>query len=284
MANYLQVSSNDSLSHRALPGSPDTLCGKLIADEIQPRDHSVDQKTHPNTNWLDQPLVCDICEALSNQGAFLNTGAELQRRVKDEYGNSARPGQWTEPGFDNPVDDDTTPSNNMVGRTTLNKPPVPLRADSNPATPPSQNGHYGSARMATNWTRDGIPIEDGFNVVISKEEAARIPFLDFARVSVSEKRECPDCKDSHWLSKIASCDTCGTMKCINCMEDVGPSQFLGICKTCAGADSDLAYESIYEDQVTDQDRFLRYQLGDDDTSVSDAESLFLPDAGEIQGY
>lgn len=138
---------------------------------------------------------------------------------------------------------------------------------------PGSDPQPGMEREATNWTRDGAPIEDGFTVMITKEQAARTPFLDYSRVSVSERRECPDCGERHWLNRISSCTGCDGLKCSGCMETIQLDGFLGTCKKCAGADSDLSYETNYEDSFGDADRYLTYIMQDDDTET---DPFFLP--------
>jgi len=436
MANYLDVLSNDELSHLALSGSPETLCGKAIADEVQPRDRSVDQHKNPNTDWLVQSLPCDICHTLSSGDSFLKENARIVEagrecphcqdgfdptgnlcwecggagwldganedpysilgipqdisvenlhgtKVADAYDALRRDREvadWftaNERFATGPADEEEEDeAGNKQKPGGWSKAPLAYNADSNPATPPRKGPHFGDpatkvaaaptcqacgylntsgmsrcpscgfeggeagriqqtedrperyrveqtdegpqevsktaaevyyscpecghdrlpgyqcqegydgncscstcsglAKTATNWTRDGEPIEEG-TVIISTEEAARTPFLDFNRVSVSDRRECPDCLESHWLSKIASCDNCNTMKCVNCMESI--NAFFGMCKKCASADSDLAYEVSYEDASADQDRYLSYMLRDEgDVEV---DSLFLPDSDEV---
>lgn len=140
-----------------------------------------------------------------------------------------------------------------------------------------QDAHFirqRQSKVATNWTRDGQAIEDGEVVTIDKAQASRTPFLDYTRVAVSEKRECPDCHEGVWVSKVAGCDSCGEIKCQNCMENIGASTFFGMCKTCASADSDLDYEINYQDAVPDLDRYTSYLLMEDDEA--DTDPLFLP--------
>ena len=432
MSSYLSVLSNDTLSHLALPGAPETLCSKAIADEVQPRDQSVDQQKKPNTNWEDRPLVCDICQTLSGGDSFLkeNTAKAVEagqwcphcddgfdstgdpcwncggtgwledeedssyttnlglpedldvenlrgtkvadvrdalqesREIADWFtaserfkvaavtcracgflnqGNAACPScgfeddgdssalrgmpdsegpqerlrveqteegpkdtsrvasprisrddwdedEWDEraerfadPGGDSALYPATRGNPRNLPCPTCGRENVLTRADRAKGyqcdyCADQAEGKYGT-KVATNWTRDGDPIEGGFNVIISTEDAARVPFLDFSRVSVSDKRECPDCHEAKWLQSIASCDGCGEMKCQSCMEVVGLDSFFGTCKKCASADSDLAYEVQYEDASSDQDRYLNYLLREDEDVEFD--SLFLPGSDEV---
>lgn len=393
---YLEVSSNDTLSHKSLPGSPETLCGKAITDEKQPRDHSVDQQAKPNTGVMVQSLICDICETLSGgllketvssiveagricpyceegkngsldcpscrgtgwldegdvDDSLLNDlsyaeGSEPYLRgtrvAMDLYEglaptdylpdivakdpNSNKVGPWTNGGNESGewTNDDEVDEAGMASAF-----PQSLTADANPATSPNQNGHYGPAKpktsrfddftagfnekpcdncgeptggvtktvgnedwctqcstspvstnslaptktLATNWTRDGEPIIEGTNVIISAEEASRTPFLDLSKVTISEKKTCPDCETQTWLQSLASCDSCGHVKCKTCMEVVGLDSFFGMCKKCASANSDLSYEVEYEDTLPDQDRYLSYLMQEEDDGNYD--SLFLP--------
>lgn len=301
--SYLPVSSNDTLEHLALPGSPDTLCGKL-AIATPPTTYSrglegggpEDLPADSQHNYL----ACDICFTLSKQDSILKQTALLI-----EAGQEC-------PHCDNGKDINGYPCWNCEGTGRLEGPydqsaaatkEIEHLRTSDVLTPkPVQCPNCGDSvsskfamvdhikscpgaqlpaapqKVATNWTRDGVAIENGFDITITTDQAARTPFLDYTRVAVSEQRECPDCNETHWLSKIASCTDCDGLKCTSCMETIGLGGFLGTCKKCAGADSDLVYESAYENAVhSDQDRFLAYSFGNEDEEI---DPLFLPNDPE----
>lgn len=416
MASYLSVISNDTLSHKALPGSPETLCGKLVVDTRSPREV-------PELNTITNgPLTCDLCETLTGGDSFIKENvASIHEAGRDcphcdegfdadglaclECGGSGwldegdfdienysdltgidpedlkgtkvaseercdNCGESTggvsktvgneqhcmtcvlspttpntdykQAGKDSPWGDDTVcascsseaeraqligykeMANKAFGRDderrgdsawdsrqalldTLKrrhqgteeaagcsdfyptsvysaKDPKPSEgecSDCGKVRVLGKDGKCGKCRtskVATNWTRDGQPIEDGFTVItIDKEQASRTPFLDYTKVAVSERRECPDCLTSQWISKIAGCDSCGLLKCNTCMESVGPSQFMGMCKLCAGADSDLVYETEYQDPYIDRDPYLTQLMAEDE---GETDPLFLPSTYE----
>lgn len=258
MASYLSVISNDTLSHKALSGSPETLCGKLVIDSRSPREIPELDTTKFT------PLACDICETLSGGGSFIKeniakiteAGRDCPHCVDgfDASGNmcwNCGGSGWLSEGDD--IDDYYS---DLSG----------LDLDDLKGTKVASTD-----KTATNWTRDGVPIEDGLTITV--EQAARTPFLDYTRVAVSERRECPDCHTQQWVSKIAGCDTCGLLKCNSCMESIGPSQFMGMCKTCASAESDLAYETEYEDPYQGGSLYLNYLMSEDE---GETDPLFLP--------
>lgn len=315
MARYLQVSSNDTLIHRALDGSPETLCGKIVADVL----HSGQVPELNNTTG--GPRECDICESLGGDSLLKNTFArsvEAGRacsRCQDGFDSSGNlclncgGSGWLDEGEDyedyysdltgiDPTDLRGTrvaagmrcdKCGNLSGGITVgvgnedwctscasdSKNSLAQPVDLNQT---ADHGAYGDeerhvAKTATNWTRDGVPIVDGFTVMIDKQVAQRTPFLDYSRVAVSEQRDCAGCEKTEWVSRIASCDTCGELKCRSCMETIGASTFFGMCKTCASTDSDEAYEAEYEITHPEQGRYLAFLLKEDDDNT---DPLFLP--------
>lgn len=351
--SYLQVSSNDTLSHLALPGSPETLCGRIVVDEDVPNDWAV--SPNPNTGSPAVLLICDVCQTLS-QGNSILKQTEAGRECPhcedgfDETGNACwncGGTGWLDEGdeytdltgidiedlrgtkvaadrvpppvtrrweSDSPIQ--VSPSRPDLAAEKCDTPgcmyacvpgskycsdhgapdlkgtkiagdEAPTKCDNcgelssitktvgneqhclNCALSPTSK----NTKTATNWTRDGERIENGFDIIISTDQAMRTPFLDYSRVAVSEQRECLDCHEDQWLSKIASCVDCDGLKCINCMETIGIDSFFGTCKKCAGTQSDLAYEAEYEDAQPDQDRYLSFLMSEEDTET---DPLFLP--------
>ena len=302
MASYLNVISNDTLNHKALEGSPETLCGKLVIDTRSPREvPELDNTTFG-------PLTCDVCETLSGGGSFIKENVakitEAGRACPhcedgfDSSGNmcwNCGGSGWLTEGDDfddyysdlTGIDTDDLRGTKVAGEEKCDNCGESTGGISKTVgneqhcmncvlAPTSKNTEYKEAgwKTATNWTRDGTPIEDGFTVItIDKEQAARTPFLDYTRVAVSERRECPDCNTSQWISKIAACDTCGLLKCNTCMEAIGPSQFIGMCKLCAGSESDLAYETEYEDPYQGGSLYHTYLMSENE---GETDPLFLP--------
>lgn len=345
MSSYLEVSSNDTLNHRALNKSPATLCGKPVVSILRPEQIPDLAVTTGN------PLVCDICETLTGGDSLLketnktveagrdcpycedgvdgsglscwNCGGTgwLDEGDSDDYLgleelNPEQPIRGTKVGseeFNEPfervelkVDEPNLEDLSEGFRTSQVKDknnqvshgweaPCPECGEQKyhqrgcpqgNAAPYDQTHQQEKTdeierlrtaeKTATNWTRDGVPIEDGFTVItIDKEQAARTPFLDITRVSVSEKRECPDCGERQWLSKISSCSNCDGLKCNSCMDSIGMDTFFGMCKKCASPGSAHSYDSGYEDSLPEQGRFLSYLMQDDDTEI---DSLFLPNS------
>lgn len=283
--SYLPVSSNDTLSHKALQGSPETLCGKP----------AVGLATASNV------LICDVCATLAGGDSILK---ETTSAVGDACWNcsdgvddagydcwncdgggvldagqsnaiASKTAQLADEGFD---PDKAFDAQDIVLCDNCNDPTSVSKRVGNEQwcmncalAPTSTNTQYRQAKTATNWTRDGVPIEDGFDVIIDTQQASRTPFLDYTRVAVSEKRECPDCNTEQWLSKVAQCADCNGIKCKSCMETVGIDSFFGTCKKCAGADVDLDYSDDYES--TDQDRYLTYLFNEPEEQT---DPLFLP--------
>lgn len=125
------------------------------------------------------------------------------------------------------------------------------------------------AKAATNWTRDGTPIVDGFEV-ITREEANRIPFLDNTKVIVSDRHTCPDCNEPQWLSTLSSCSDCSTLKCTACMAHLG--SVFGQCKKCANWNDAIHSALLVDDsELADTDYYLNYAI-----NAEPEESLFLP--------
>lgn len=298
--SYLPVGSNDTLSHLALTSAPETLCGKPVV-KAPPTPYSRDESEQDY-------LPCDICASLSGGGDSILKQTEASRDCpycedgKDESGlacwNCGGSGLLDEGEDQYAVDlsdlnpDDLrgtkvaqiAPFRESEGRCEkCNEPNSVLAARDGIwqcvgcASAPVSTNTQAPTKTATNWTRDGEAIEDGFTVMITADQAARTPFLDYTRVAVSEKRECPDCKESHWLSKIASCMSCDGLKCSGCMESIGIDTFLGTCKKCAGAPSDLAYETGYEESYDDTARYFSYLMQEED---AETDPLFLPDTYE----
>lgn len=303
--SYLPVQSNDTLRHLSLPNAPETLCGKIvISAPPTPYSRDISEQTF---------LDCDLCAALSGGDSILKqTQAGRECPDCDDNGLDASGlpclhcggSRWLDEGegegeYANDLlgldmDDlkgtkvavNVGLCQNGCGRSIsgmsvnvgnqewcvncASTPPAEKSIDLNQKRPYDQDEER---KTATNWTRDGAPIEDGFTVMITKEQAARTPFLDYSRVSVSERRECPDCGERHWLNRISSCTGCDGLKCSGCMETIQLDGFLGTCKKCAGADSDLSYETNYEDSFGDADRYLTYIMQDDDTET---DPFFLP--------
>lgn len=110
-------------------------------------------------------------------------------------------------------------------------------------------------KTATNWTRDGLAIENGFEVLTS-QEAASIPFLDRNKVIISERQACSDCEEPTWLTRLSSCTDCSTMKCRNCMVSIG--DFFGQCKKCASYDSSIEYSD--ETEFIPENYYLNYNI------------------------
>jgi len=222
MDSYISVSSNDGLMHQALPGSPETLCGHLVSNTAKkPVDLSMDGAFE---------MVCDVCRDLSNN-QFINVSATP---LNDDESEPESPCPYCEDGRD--YEGNTCWNCNGTGWIqgewdTFNAQDVESLQGSRVAKQASIQ------KDSLNYTLEGLPIRDGFNVILTKEEASRIPFLDLKRVSISEKRECPDCNDIHWLDKIASCTDCGQMKCKDCMTSIRFDSFLGKCKKCANDES-----------------------------------------------
>lgn len=320
MAGYQSVISNDTLTHKALSGSPETLCGKLVVDHVPPFEGPSDTPNAPAN--LAGELPCDICETLSGGGSFIKENiakiTEAGRACShckdgfDQSGNMCLEcggTGWLSEGdnFEDYYSDLTgidtddlrgtkvaaeDKCENGCGRSIagtsvqVGNENWCLNCASTPAPEQSDElkaaGDYSEEQKvawksiekeATNWTRDGAPIEDGFTVTIDKELAARTPFLDYTRVAVSEKRECPDCHTQQWVSKIAGCDACGGLKCNSCMESIGMDTFFGMCKLCASSDSDLAYETEYEDPYQGGSLYLNYLMSEDE---GETDPLFLP--------
>jgi hypothetical protein len=250
MTGYLPVSSNDSLRHLSLLGSPETLCGHPAVDAPTP------------SNFLD----CDTCLTLSGGNAILKQNNQIEAGrecLHCEGGLDATGHPCWNCGGSGQLEDEN-PYDDSYGAADIN-------VDDLHGT---KVAAFEADKIATNWTRDGQPIEDGFTVMISTDQAARTPFLDLTRVSVSEKRTCPDCNEDHWLSKISSCIDCDGLKCNGCMETIGLDSFMGTCKKCAGGDSDLSYETNFEESLPDQDRFLSFLMQEED---QETDPLFLPD-------
>lgn len=257
METYLDVLSNDTLTHKALSGSPETLCAKIVASIVPAADHGVGTTSDPVLSVGGDRLTCQTCEELSNQSSFVTQSSVEDDLVGQAWMPSTEDAPFVPEAAAWEIINDEPDDEWFVGERTAGR----QRKSS-------------AEKIAVNYTRDGVPIHNGFEVQITAQEAARIPFLDFARVSVSDKRICPDCGQNHWLSKIASCDQCGQMKCLSCMEDVGLSSFIGMCKTCASADPDITYETNYEDLSTDPNRYLSYFLSEGQDQEPD--ELFLP--------
>lgn len=302
--SYLPVQSNDTLRHLSLPNAPETLCGKIVVS-APPTPYSRDVSDQEFLN-------CDLCAALSGGDSILKqTQAGRECPDCDENGLDASGlpclhcggSRWLDEGENEYADDLLGLDLDDLKGTKIGAAPEPLCENgcgrsiaglsvnvgnehwcmgcaSTPRPEKSidlnQKGPYDQdeeRKTATNWTRDGAPIEDGFTVMMTKEQAARTPFLDYNRVSVSERRECPDCGERPWLNRISSCTGCDGLKCSGCMETIELDGFLGMCKKCAGADSDLSYETNYEDSFADADRYLAYVMQDDDTET---DPFFLP--------
>lgn len=68
MSVYIDVLSNDMLKHKSLPSSPETLCGKIVADTFRPS--AIDE-------------MCDICMTLGD--GFVNE-AKTAMRADDDCG------------------------------------------------------------------------------------------------------------------------------------------------------------------------------------------------------
>jgi hypothetical protein len=126
-------------------------------------------------------------------------------------------------------------------------------------------------KIATNWTRDGMPIENGFDL-ISSEEAKGIPFLNFERFAISDKVNCPDCETEEWIPRMASCTVCMHFKCANCMDDI--DNLIGICRKCANVEEDY-YLVDEDDWYPSHLQYLAASVLEDE----EEDILFLPDEG-----
>ena len=88
-STLIPVSSNDMLKHIAQPGSPETLCGRLITDTYRPSTTD---------------LVCDICANLASSTSFL-VNSDGEEGISDSElpsitaANYTRDGVKIEDGF-----------------------------------------------------------------------------------------------------------------------------------------------------------------------------------------
>lgn len=278
----MTVWSNDGLEHLALPGAPDALCGRLIADEQQPRSE-VGVGRKPNVGIGAAPLVCDTCRTLV--GGMLRESATNEVSASTVSGYDGRSDKFASSvcqacgylrSFDGPCAScglvDGEPG--MLPRE--EPPPERFRVEQTPLGPQEKRR---TSKLAVNYTLDGNRIEDGFRVVMTPDDAAWIPFLDLSRVSVSEQHECTDCKQYRWLSSVAACGTCGQLKCKDCMGPMGSDQFLGTCIKCAGILDVEGVDGTDEDdeQIDGRSLYLAHLI--QDTEPDEAEELFLP--GEL---
>jgi uncharacterized Zn finger protein (UPF0148 family) len=289
---YKPVSSNDMLLHLSLPKSPETLCGRIVVDEVQ------------NPTSAGTALNCDLCNTLSGGNVFLKTNekqtahlasvhqidisrvpAEIlndedaltlfhkQAHVFEAAGPGSRdditgappasgfsttqcskcgqllsPGQTACPSCGNVTESSSTPNS------------APLSGADRETRQIERSQGFGVASSTKdskhrNWTRSGVPIEDGFTLILTSKEASEIPYLDTTRVSISDKIHCNDCETDTWLSKAASCTDCGEFKCDNCMDSSTYDLFIGTCKKCATIDVEA--ELYY---IRDEDDELDYEV------------------------
>jgi len=307
---YIPVNSNDTLLHLSLPKSPETLCGKIVAD----------RERHPSAS--DVALKCDLCDTLSGGNSFIKTTEEeeegrmhlasvhnidlnlVPQEILDDdealglfhkqahFHEAAGPGSRDEIATERSIDLSKTCQNcnrKLVGSSSCPECGEEAVGEDSRSTSPSREdrddrhnnrelGQRASSieKTTSNYTRNGIKIEDGFNLVLTTREASEIPYLDTNRVTISEKIHCPDCEEDTWLARVASCTDCGELKCDNCMDDSSFNFMLGTCKKCANVseEEENYYLNSYED--VDYSSIQRASsFFADDEEYDDEASLFL---------
>lgn len=301
MSPYIDVLSNDMLRHKSLPSSPETLCGKIVADVFRPS--AIDED-------------CDTCMTLG--AGFVNEAKFAQAEPDYDFDSEELTGfdpddddddfdddeydDYDDDDWDFDDDEEDEDEDDGVG-TFINS---DEDDDDEEIEDSAEGGYFGlgdenasfadsvagyfsedpealkdfityvtqrkghkaaaAAKVALNYTLDGQKIVDGFKVMLTPQEASSLPYLDTNKVAISEKVTCSECNEPSWLQAVASCRDCNEFKCASCMESM--KDFSGICRRCANS----LDGTIGEEPISERDIYLDYFLNNETEAP-----LFLPE-------